>query len=227
MPRANVGTLLENIVLVETTKYLLNRTTNGSVIDFVNSFAMPPLSEWRLKNSDYGLDGMALDRVSTLRDLDIDYTSLMSACTGYDSTRGPNGALLVNMILCISNRVGRFWLNDAPDEEMRYTNEPFCLSELNAAAASVLRSKSSLSEIASCQRYFPESMDDLESQLEVWRKQPAVARIGYLDPDMYSTTRAEPDSPHTDSESVRRFLQLFFEKDSTGQSPVCTSRHTR
>lgn len=209
MPRANVGTLLENIVLVEVTKSLLANSVKGNVIDFINSFVMPPISEWRSKVSDYGLDPNSLTHVSGRPGLSADYTSLMAACHRYDSARGPNGALLFNLILRISDRIGRFWLNDAPDENMRYTNEPFDLAALNPATDAILRTTSVSSEVATCRRLFPDSLLDLEKQLNHWRIQSSAARLGYLDPDMYAPTQREPNSAHTDSSSVRRFLSLL------------------
>jgi len=211
MPRANVGTLLENIVLVEVTKSLLANSADGDVIDFMNSFVMPPISEWRSKASDYGLDPSCLSRVSRRPVLSGDYCSLMAACHRYDSARGPNGALLFNLILRTSNRIGRFWLNDAPDENMRYTNEPFDLAALNTAVEAILSTTSVSGEVATCRRLFPGSLEELEIQLNNWRVQLSSARLGYLDPDQYTATAREPDSAHTDSASVRRFLSLLGE----------------
>jgi len=58
MPIQNMGTLLENIVLVEAMRLLAQENQGNRPIDMLNSFAMPPLSEWRGHRTNHGF-GMA------------------------------------------------------------------------------------------------------------------------------------------------------------------------
>ena len=45
MPIRNMGTLLENLVLLEAFR-LLSASSPSSPLEFANSFAMPPLAPW-------------------------------------------------------------------------------------------------------------------------------------------------------------------------------------
>lgn len=226
MPRANVGTLLENIVLVEVANSLVQRTSEG-VIDFINSFVMPPISEWRVKRSDYGLDSSSLGSLLQLEISGTDFLSLMALCTRFCSSGGPNGALLFNLFLRLTNRCGRYWLNDLPDEEMRYRGESFSLDALNEVAVKILNSAGFLcnikSEIATNRHPFPKSLDHLVTTLRNWEKNPPVARMGYLDSDQYAVNERSLESPQTDSDSVRKFLSLMR---SNFEGPIASVHFT-
>ena len=61
MPIQNVGTLLENLVVVEAASHLLTRCADtGATLEFVNAFAMPPLSEWRPNAQNAGFNDRVL-----------------------------------------------------------------------------------------------------------------------------------------------------------------------
>ncbi len=46
MPKRNFGTLLENIVLVETTRLLTEDISEHSIVEFVNSFWIPEVRDF-------------------------------------------------------------------------------------------------------------------------------------------------------------------------------------
>ena len=58
MPIRNTATLLENIVLVEAFRLLLELSEADRPIEFVNAFAMPPLSPWHDGNGDKGFSAL-------------------------------------------------------------------------------------------------------------------------------------------------------------------------
>src|SRR6266849_3067455 len=62
MPIRNVATRLENIVLVEAARLLLGETESEQVVEFVNPFAMPPLSAWQDHERDRGFAEVHLAR---------------------------------------------------------------------------------------------------------------------------------------------------------------------
>jgi hypothetical protein len=45
MPRLNYGTLLENIVVLESTRICLDRTSADEPLAFASAFAMPPMTQ--------------------------------------------------------------------------------------------------------------------------------------------------------------------------------------
>ena len=52
MPRLNRGTLLENIVVIESTRMCLDRSTTGQPLGFASAFAMPALTQCWCKASE-------------------------------------------------------------------------------------------------------------------------------------------------------------------------------
>lgn len=208
MPRANEGTLLENIVLVEAARTLCELTADGDTIDFVNSFVMPPLSKWNSKPKDNGMTTEALSNIAKCQDAGRGYANSMKASLNFQPDSGPNGALLTALTLKMNKREGRFWLNDLEEQETRYKGERFQLHQVEEVANQILAVPSSNWTIETCPDFFPESLGNLAARLGRWSA-PA-ARLGYLDPDFYSPTDRDPQSPQTDSASVRTFLETLL-----------------
>lgn len=209
MPRANEGTLLENIVLVEAARFLSEVTTQGETIEFLNSFVMPPLSEWRSKEKDNGMTTEALKRVATAENAGDGYSGLMKRSLNFSHDVGPNGALLAALTFKLNQRQGRFWLNDLEESQTRYQDEQFSLGEVESVAASILSQTPSNWQVQVCHQHFPNSLNGLSQTLSQW--QGAAARLGYLDPDFFSPKSRDDDSPQTDSASVRHFLEILGE----------------
>jgi hypothetical protein len=133
MPRLNYGTLLENIVVLESTRYLLETVPNDGDLAFATSFAMPPLTQCWCKgaevvNNPYFnnafLDRLAASgtRSSTLQSfwslcfknqpqLPVRPFYQADGCRLYESS-GPNGALLAAMWALLNNRPIHLWVND-------------------------------------------------------------------------------------------------------------------
>ena len=91
MPIQNVGTLLENIVLLEAARVLASRTTDRLAL--VNAFAMPPLSSWR-DGAKYeyqvGFTDQVLERVVLLpAGAPTSYSALLSVAYSTIGRRAP------------------------------------------------------------------------------------------------------------------------------------------
>lgn len=97
MPIQNIGTLLENIVLVEAARVLISQTHERLAL--VNAFAMPPLGSWR-DGTKYeyqvGFADQVLERVVTLPTArPTSYIALLWRCLQHDRAQGPNGAAVL------------------------------------------------------------------------------------------------------------------------------------
>src|SRR4051812_679769 len=94
MPMRNMGTLLENVVLVEALRAMLE-ADQRSVAQFANAFAMPPLSEWRehALGRCFAREGHLLLAAGE-RPEPGTYADLMWHCLQHRGDAGPNGALL-------------------------------------------------------------------------------------------------------------------------------------
>jgi len=212
MPRANEGTLLENVVLVEVARLVLEQTPNGAIVEFVNSFVMPPLSQWNSKSSDRGMTGTALERITNMDILGSSYTALMKLVLQPDRSKGPSGALLFCLLAAMEQRTARFWLNDLDDDnaQLRYPDETSRFDHVPQVASQLLNQSLEDFAVSSVGQPFPQSLNVLQAQLTNWNQEgKAAARIGYLDPDFYAPNGRADDSPQTDSDSVRRYLQLL------------------
>src|SRR5688572_2920262 len=125
MPRLNYGTLLENIVVLELTRYLLEELPVDSALAFATSFAMPPLTQcWckdaEVANNPYCCDEFLRKLVGTATH-PATLQSFWSLCLNnrpslevrpfYQKAErrlyvsgGPNGALLASMLALQSGR---------------------------------------------------------------------------------------------------------------------------
>jgi len=211
MPIRNLGTLLENIVLVEAARGVLAIVESGGTIEFVNAFAMPPLSIWDNHPRDQGFDARTLTSLSN-GPTDQQYSTymrLMSRCLQHNPDCGPNGALLVNMLLRESSHPSRIWLNDLPDDGgAHYPGAPHSFDQIEAATDLLCPLHQSRAIYRSCETAFPDSLQDLSNTIADWREQGRPdARIGFLDPMKYSIDDPEPNQ--TSSASFHQWLSII------------------
>ena len=212
MPRRNLGTLLENIVLFETVRLLTDSCSAGSVVEFVNSFVMPPLSNWGDRENDKSLTPGTLERMGHRPKYRNEFSEVYRLLYDFSEERGPSGALLAALVLKRSSLVGRYWLNDLADDhpKLRYKDEPTGLAQVETVASEVLKTKSEDWSISTCRVPYPDSFEHLRTTLQDWAKlESPVARVGYLDPDDYVIPNRNSEKAHTDPSSVGTFLRLL------------------
>jgi hypothetical protein len=189
MPIQNVGTLLENVVITDASFALLALCREGTPLEFVNSFAMPPLSPWRPHSQTAGFDDATLDRVRDARDSELppfaSYARLLRTNLRSDRGQGPNAGLLVAAASLQAGVSCRMWLNDIrcghygdaiPQLEQieNLARTIYNIKEDNRVGLSV-----NVSDVA-----YPRSIKCLAETLRQWRSH-AIARLGFLDPLRY------------------------------------------
>lgn len=211
MPFQNNATFLENIILVTIASYILDETE----LDFVNSFAMPPLSPWKKdhhKNIITTNIAISPNFLSKLKNINlykkIDYPFLLQLCLKNYANLGPNGALLLTLLSELKNRKVRMWLNDMPNG--RYGNTISKLRHMNAIVKKILKRKPIYAkEIRTSGIKYPHSLNRLRMVLKEWSssKDKDAAIIGYLDPWYYRNTSRRTDT--TSSQDHRQWLKLI------------------
>lgn len=215
MPIRNMGTLLENIVIVEALRSLASERSSAP-IDFLNSFAMPPLSGWCAHSTDYGFSSAQLNVLQAgQRPAPPDsYAGMLWSCLqqppGQPGMQGPNGALLCRMLVHYLGCPLRLWLNDIPDGN--YGNALPGLAAINEIAQQVL-AVPTLPKCVTvvCGDPWPDSLTrpngtSLSDTLAAWGE-PALARVGFLDPMRYRTNDGR--GGETDSLTHRQWLSLL------------------
>jgi hypothetical protein len=121
MPIRNMGTLLENVVIVEAMRLLARRNADAGPVDVLNSFAMPPLSGWCAHKTDHGFNSAQLNTLQSGRQPEPrdSYQAMLWSClqqpASQPGTQGPNGALLCSLLAHLMSCPVRLWLNDIPD----------------------------------------------------------------------------------------------------------------
>ncbi len=229
MPIRNMGTLLENIVVVEAMRLLAQGNQEKLPIDFLNSFAMPPQSEWCEHGRDYGFSRAQLNtlRVNRPPAQASSYEGMLRACLqqplGNPGTQGPNGALLVAMLAHHLTCPLRLWLNDIPNGH--YRNGIHGLAKINTNVQQVLGLVAAPENVVvTCDQRWPDSLippspNNLSQTLEMWGSSNIHARLGFLDPKLYRENN--PRDSETDSESHQCWLRLL----SDGFSHLIISIH--
>lgn len=217
MPIQNVGTLLENIVLLEATRLLIRRTRGDErPVEFANAFAMPPISAWRdAERYDYqaAFTSARLARLCELDDLGdtASYAALLRDCMAGDVSCGPNGALLVAALAGRERRAMRMWLNDLPDGEGHYTGALSGLRALGEAVRKLFPEVTPEPHVTVCDTPYSSSLDHLATTLRNWRKEGVPSgRIGFLDPMRYTTASAV--GPQTSPVDHRNWLHILLER---------------
>ncbi len=215
MPIQNIGTLLENIVVVESAVALMHAyDVAAKPLEFANAFAMPPLSPWVPHKKDSGFDDTALDRVRDAEDAVMSgatvYARLLRANLKADRTRGPNAAMLVAGVWA-PRRACRMWLNDLPDGHYGDAIPHLKQVAKIAAATYGLDCTAQDFEVRVADAPYPSSLDDLAETLKTWTAlAPPGARLGFLDPMRYRIDGR--GNAETSSEDHRRWLgHLAFE----------------
>lgn len=233
MPKLNEGTLLENIVLIETARLALASTPIEIPVDFANSFALPPLEVWTFgEKTDVCLNLDRLNRLFEFRFLlPNSYPDLLRACLCGRLDGGPNGALLVALLAGRERRAIRMWLNDLPrsdrpgsEGQERYPGTISKLAELGAVLHEA-DSKVDPPTLAICDASYPLSLEHLRQSFDQWaRQEKPGARLGYLDPDHYQfgpPDRSRLAQPITSSEDHKEWLGLL----SRDNVPLILSVH--
>lgn len=215
MPIRNVGTLLENIVLAEAARLLIGQATDSCRLEFVNAFAMPPLTQWTGTDDspqhphDYNFSP---DILSGLAGSDQEltpggYPNLLRRCLRH-SGQGPNGAVLVGMLAALAGVETKLWLNDRPDADpdAHYPNAITELRGLPGLVGTLLSTKADRLDVEVCDTEYPDSLADMRETVAAWN---AIAgrkvRLGFLDPMKYSVENPEPN--YTSSEDHQRWLK--------------------
>jgi hypothetical protein len=216
MPIQNSGTLLENIVLVECSRTLLDKV-GGNSVEVVNSFAMPPLSDWIQHPNNHAFNQNRLQRLAeSLQDTagGDDYPHLLARCVRTYPHQGPSGALLLALLLKMRRCQGRFWLNDRDDESRHYPETGKGLQNFIEAIDRIVKEDVPALEVAVCLTPYDDSLADLTKILKHWStlKEPAVARIGFLDPKRYRKD-GERKGAETSSRDHRTWVRLVRSYD--------------
>ncbi len=221
MPIENLGTLLENIVLVETARFVMNRTATRGPIEFVNSFAMPPISEWRTPVSSGCFNPARRQTLHGLPPLPPQgYAGLFRTLTAPPPSpgEGPSGALLVGLL---ARRMGvpvRFWLNDLANGA-HYPGTIAGLQEFAHILQTFEPVGPDPEEVVVCAQPYDVSLGHLTQTLANWHERaPAAGRIAFLDPNRYRTQNRVPGQPETSSRDHRSWLRLVAQ-----YAPVLTA----
>jgi hypothetical protein len=207
MPRLNYGTLLENIVVVESIRLGLEHTATEDVLGFATSFAMPPMTQcWCKVSEDAGnpcFNHAFLLRLGTRFNRPASLQAMWSLCMKnlpklpvrpfhqtdgrllFDSG-GPNGALLASLLAVQSGRRILLWINDNAE---RYPRVPAAgadasVDELTAAGA--LLGTEPIGSATQIVGRFPAAISRLATWLEQGAGPATKIRIGFLDPDHYA-----------------------------------------
>ena len=206
MPRLNYGTLLENIVVLESARICLDGLTVESPLGFASAFAMPPLTQCWCKPgeevSNPEFNHVFLQRVAkqdnpsqslqqfwslSIRNrpnLPVHPFDLQYPDHSYESA-GPNGALLAAMLGAQRNRAIHLWINDNAE---RYGTvrqaagvEPDTLT--GAGLLVGLQATGSTSDVIGL---FPSTIARLTDWLAKGSGRGTTVRVGFLDPDNYA-----------------------------------------
>lgn len=208
MPRLNYGTLLENIVVLESTRLCLERVTSDAPLGFPTSFAMPPLTQCWCKRSE--ADGSprfshdflmsqvagqyATDSLQGIWSLCLANAPDLPAW-GYQEddglllyrSAGPNGALLASILAAHQGRSIALWTND---DGGRYVSAAHLGTErdkpdtLGSASALLGVEPNGIEE--NTYGRFPKTIPRLHEWLGRGSGRDTSVRIGFLDPDNYA-----------------------------------------
>lgn len=211
MPIQNVGTLLENIVVVESVRLVIGTKatkTSNNPLEFVCSFAMPPLSKWGWNAQNAGFSDAVLDTVvgAEFGANDASYPALLHDCLTYNREKGPNGALLAAGVSTRSGAPYKMWLNDIRDGH--YENALPDLANLNAIHNDVY-CQAPIPPTYNpnvCPCPYPDSIKDLMETLGQWcHAHRPCGRVAFLDPNRYRINGR--NGPQTSSADHRDWLR--------------------
>lgn len=210
MPRLNYGTLLENIVVLETTRLGLDRSSADVPIGFATAFAMPSLTECWCKPAEQASNPW------------FSYASLQSSSAGqhppeslqrfwslclrnaprlgarpfhqrdgllvYPSA-GPNGALLAAMLAAERRRQIHLWVNDNAERYGKAVPRPIAEGAGPGTlgdAATLLGLNAAEGTSTETLGWFPDTISRLDDWIRDGPGRNALVRVGFLDPDNYA-----------------------------------------
>ncbi len=189
MPIANAGTLIENVVLIESLRVLCDEAvSDSSSIEFINSFTMAPRSPWteRLYAGPLKLARRQMIEANfDSTDVSGEFCQVYARSCLALSYEGPSGALLAAILLSLKKKRARFWLNDSGFYQSSANTGNH---NIDSIAAEVLPNdlQPRLDLVCSATPY-PTSLVELKLELSKWRQSSngRQFRIGYLDPNRY------------------------------------------
>jgi hypothetical protein len=229
MPRLNHGTLLENLVVLESTRVLA--PAQATSVEFASAFAMPSLTQcWHRTPAESGnnprfnagvmtnlLNGAIPVGAAT------SYSALLRVClqnlphlpvVPYAWANAvhrcdfgaPNGALLAALLRRLLGQTMRIWSNDLVDQQARYHGGPAQNAATECPRTNMYADALSggyggqIGVDTFCDQAFPSSIQAMTN----WCGQ-CVVRIGFLDPDSYVAAR-NPEPGQVDSIDHTRWL---------------------
>lgn len=205
MPRLNYGTLLENIVVLESTRLCLEHMVTEDALGFATSFAMPPMTQcWCNVSEDAvnprfnhafllrlytgisqpaSLQAIWALCMKNLPKLPVRPFHQMDGRLVFDSG-GPNGALLASLLAVQSRRKILLWVNDNAERYPPGLGADRGVDELRAAGALLgMAAVGSATQVVDC---FPDAISRLATWLDEGAGRAAKTRVGFLDPDNYA-----------------------------------------
>jgi hypothetical protein len=207
MPIQNIGTLLENIVLLEAARALMSCTQGRLAL--LNAFTMPPLGPWReAAKYEYqgGFSDAILDHVAAIGTPAADsYVAFLQRCLRYDRTLGPSGALLVALMGHAAGRKMEMWLNDLADPHSHYPGTVGGLQDFLGTLATLGTAGSTSDRPRVCTVPYPLSLEEMTTSLSEMAEAPLGGLLGFLDPNCYN--RDVRDGPQTSSKDHREWLE--------------------
>lgn len=218
MPRLNYGTLLENIVVLESTRLCLEQLDQRDALGFAASFAMPALTQCWCKQSEESANpwfGHAfLEQLGASHHDGGSLQSMWALCLDnrprlpirrfhqvegrllYE-TGGPNGALLAALLANQSDRAIEIWANDNAERYPRIestgpADATDAWDELKAAG--LLLGVDPLGSATHVVGQFPNTIAGLDAWLAQGEGRSTKVRVGFLDPDNYAEGETQVSS---------------------------------
>jgi hypothetical protein len=209
MPRLNYGTLLENIVVLETMRVGLERSHADAAVGLATAFAMPSLTECWCKLAEassnpwfnHNVLRSMLERqhpAGSLKwfwslclknepNLPVQPFYRTEGVLKYQAG-GPNGALLAAMLAVRRRREVHLWVNDNGE---RYDRRPGGRRVRDAREGTLddaalllkMRAAGTCTEVPGS---FPDTIGHLQGWLHDGDRRRVASRVGFLDPDNYA-----------------------------------------
>jgi hypothetical protein len=217
MPRLNYGTLLENIVVLESTRLCLEQLDPGDALGFATSFAMPALTQcWCKQSEETANPWFSHAFLEQLRGSHHEVGSLQSMWALCLDNRprlpirrfhqkegrllykrgGPNGALLAALLANHSDRAIKIWANDDAERypSSESTGPGDATDECDELkAVGLLLEVEPLGSTIHVVGLFPDTIARLDSWLQ-GEGRSTRTRVGFLDPDNYAEGETQVSS---------------------------------
>ena len=212
MPRSNYGTLLENIVTLETVRLSFDRSSSHETTAFASAFALPPLTQcWtrstREQNNSPAFNNAFLSQLPAGQNAPQSLRESWSLCIAnrpdlpicrlrnaepdscLSASGGPSGALLAAILAAQRARELHIWVNDDGGRYGEMTPVvPSAQSEVpnTIAYGAALVGAQANGTATHHPGMFPATIPDLQIWLDLGQIKAAAIRIGFLDPDNYT-----------------------------------------